>query len=31
LDTHSLGALSRADFERALSSSALGLQPHEVC
>ena len=31
LDTRALGALSRADFQRALSSSSLGLQPNEVC
>jgi hypothetical protein len=31
LDTRALGALSRADFQRALSSSSLGLQPSEVC
>ncbi len=30
LDTQAMGALSRADFERALSSSTLALQPHEV-
>jgi hypothetical protein len=30
LDTQALGALSRSDFERALSSSALGLHVHEV-
>ncbi len=30
LDTHAMGALSRADFELALSSSTLALQPHEV-
>jgi len=30
LDTQALGAVSRADFERALSSPTLRLQPHEV-
>ncbi len=30
LDTQALGALSRANFERALSSPTLRLQPHEV-
>jgi hypothetical protein len=30
LDAQALGALSRADFERALLSSTLALQPHEV-